>query len=334
VTSARAPHSIDERGLDAVARALKQCMRGRVERELPLARYTTYKLGGPAALYLEPADASDLRTAATVIQDSEIRGLAVLTLGRGSNVVVSDEGWPGVVVRLAGGFADIAADEGEPETVAVGASATLPLLANWAARRGLSGLEWGVAVPGSIGGAVRMNAGAHGSDMAATAVGATVFEWPGKAPVEREADDLGLAYRSSSLNDGDIVLRARVHLAADDEGAIRARMETFRRHRATTQPGAVQNAGSTFKNPPGDAAGRVVEAAGLKGFRVGGARVSELHANFFMAPAGATAQDVFALVQEVRARVNDAFGVELEPEVRFVGRFDEPAARGAEVVGR
>lgn len=171
-----------------------------------------------------------------------------------------------------------------------------------------------------------MNAGAHGRDMAAALVEASVFDFNAGVVAKRPQRDLGLAYRTSNLIETEIVTRARLRLAPDREPSIRARMEAYRKHRAETQPGALQNAGSTFKNPEGDSAGRLVEAAGLKGFTVGAARVSELHANFFMAGEGATAQDVHDLVHEVQARVLAATGIELQPEVRFAGRFDQAFA--------
>lgn len=319
---------------DLLAHRMKDSVRGRVERFRPLARYTTYKLGGPAELYVEPADAEDLAAAAEVVKDFGPTNdeVPVLALGRGSNVVVSDKGWPGVVVRLGGGFGDIVAADDRGGVLA-GGSATLPLVANWSARRSLAGLEWGVGVPGSVGGAVRMNAGAHGADMAATLTSASIFDFGHGVARERDVTELGLAYRSSNVMKGHIVTRACLRLTPDDETSIRTRMEAYRKHRSETQPGALQNAGSTFKNPPGDAAGRLVEAAGLKGFRVGAARVSELHANFFMAGQGATAQDVYDLVHEVQKKVYETFGIKLEPEVRFAGRFDRVSAE-AEVIGR
>ena len=321
---------------DALANALKSSVRGRVERSYPLARLTTYKLGGPAAVLFEPADDHDLSTAASIVAEAseEPAQVPVLALGRGSNTVVSDLGWPGLVIRLTGGFSRIASDRDDARACIAEASVTLPLLANWLARRGLSGVEWGVGVPGSVGGAVRMNAGAHGTELADSLVSAAVLDFTSGITRERDRDSLELGYRRSALAASDIVLRARLRLTPENERDIRARMESYRKHRAATQPGALQNAGSTFKNPPDDAAGRIVEAAGLKGFRVGGARVSELHANFFMAEDGATAQDVYDLVHEVKARVHAAFGITLEPEVRFAGRFDATADRGAGVIAR
>lgn len=315
--------------LDTIARSLEGRVRGRLEQDLPLASLTTYRLGGPATLYLEPADARDLELLGDAISEAGLGELPVLALGRGSNVVVSDAGWPGVVVRLGAAFSWIEPLDGGTGLTAGGAT-PLPQLANWAARRSLAGLEFLVAVPGSVGGAVRMNAGAHGGAIADTLRAVTVFGLDSLTVRPRSAADLGFSYRHSNLGERDLVLDARFTLAPDDEDAVRKRMATFRRHRAETQPPAVQNAGSTFKNPPGDSAGRLVEAAGLKGFRIGGARVSELHANFFMTDRDARAQDVYALVSEVRRRVAERFGVELVPEVRFMGRFEN----GGEGSGR
>jgi UDP-N-acetylmuramate dehydrogenase len=227
------------------------------------------------------------------------------------------------VLRLGPGFTWIEAATGAQHALSVGAAKPLPLVANWAARRSLGGIEWAVAVPGSVGGAVRMNAGAHGGDMSRCVHTARVVDLRGGSLEARDAGALGFSYRHSGIEDHEIVADAVLQLAPRDEAEIRSVMETYRRHRAETQPGALQNAGSTFKNPPGDSAGRLVDGAGLKGFRVGGASVSTIHANFFMAQPGARAQDVFDLVAEVGRRVYAATGIELEPEVRFAGPFDE-----------
>lgn len=302
---------------------------GRVERGRGLARATTYRLGGPAALFVEPTGVDDLEVLGEALLALEGEDVPVLVLGRGSNVVISDHGWAGIVVHLApGSFAGIeAVDE---VGLRAGGATSLPLLANWAARRGLSGLEFLIAVPGSVGGAVRMNAGAHGREIKDALLSATIFSLDSQRLGVRTGADLGFAYRSSLLGDLEVVVDASFVLEAAGAEVVRARLDAHRRHRAETQPPAVQNAGSTFKNPPGDHAGRLVEAAGLKGLRVGGAAVSRLHANFFVTDEGARSQDVYDLVQLARARVLAAFGVELEPEVRFVGRFEDPAlAKGA-----
>jgi len=307
--------------------ALATVARGMVERSYPLARFTTYRLGGPAAVYAEPADLDDLLALGSALAEVDPEAeVPVLVVGRGSNMVISDAGWPGLALRLGQPFAGLHALPDDPTGFEAGAGKPLPLVANWSARRSLTGMEWAVGVPGSIGGAVRMNAGAHGSDIASRLVSATVFDLGSLEVAPRPAARLGLGYRHSNLTEREIVISARLRLERAAPEVVRARSDEFRRHRAATQPGALQNAGSTFKNPDGDAAGRLVEAAGLKGFRVGGASVSGKHANFFMAGDTANAQDVFDLVHEVRRRVHESSGVLLTPEVKFVGPFSTRAA--------
>ena len=321
--------------LQSVGTELQARARGQVSLDYPLAGLTTYRVGGPAAIYLEPADTSDIEVLAEVIRE-HAPDLPVLAMGRGSNLVISDRGFPGVVIRLGMAFSWIrAAEDGAGESrgdsgagMVAGASSPLPMLSNWAARRGLAGMEFAIAIPGSVGGGVRMNAGAHDGEMADVLESVRIFDLDETAVATRSEEELGMSYRRSGLSERQIVLDATFSLQTGDAAKIRARMETYRRHRAETQPGAVQNAGSVFKNPEGDAAGRLVEAAGLKGFRVGGAAVSDLHANFFVADEGSSAQDVFDLVTTVKARVAAASGVDLEPEIRFVGDFDTPAVTG------
>lgn len=305
--------------LEEIPGALEGRFAGLLQSGAPLARLTTYRVGGPARLYAEPSSTADLELLGGELAARGLAGLPILVLGRGSNVVVSDEGFEGLVIRMGSSFS-WTREWGEAG-LAAGAATSLPLLSNWAARRSLAGLEFAVAIPGSVGGAVRMNAGAHGGDVAGVLASATIFRLDALAVEERPAAELGFSYRRSNLGAGDLVVEARFRLRREDEAIVRARMESYRRHRAETQPGAVQNAGSVFKNPPGDSAGRLVEAAGLKGLRVGKAAVSELHANFFVATPGATAQDVRDLVTTVKERVRDRFGVELEEEIRFVGAF-------------
>lgn len=304
--------------LDDLYQHLAQVMRGKVARNEPLARFTTYRLGGPASIYVEPADAEDVARLGEALGDD----VEILVVGRGSNLVISDEGWPGVAIRLGSAFSFV---EPVDEGLRAGAATALPLLANWAARRGLAGMEFTIAIPGSVGGAVRMNAGAHGTEIRDHLTSAEVFDLVAKRSTQRSKDSFSFSYRNSNVTESDLVLNATFRLAADDPEAVKARMEAHRKHRAETQPGAVQNAGSVFRNPDEDHAGRLVEATGLKGFRIGGARVSEVHANFFIAGEGSTAQDVFDLVGEVRRRVEEAHGVNLTPEIRFVGAFRDHA---------
>lgn len=316
--------------LAGMLRQLQSSFEGRVEEGVALARATTYRVGGPADLFVEPASLDDVRRLSEALR-AQPTPVPVLPLGRGSNVVVSDAGFPGVVMRLGSAFSWVRTwdPEGDAPGLIAGSATALPQVANWAARRAMGGAEWMIAIPGSIGGAVRMNAGAHGGDMSLILNRASIFDLVAGIVQERSRDQLGYAYRRSDLKEHEVVLDARLVLSADEESSVRRRMEGFRDHRARTQPGAVQNAGSVFKNPPGDSAGRLVEAAGLKGFRVGGARVSELHANFFIADDGASAQDVRDLVALVGARVREETGISLEPEIRFVGAFEETVAGGA-----
>jgi UDP-N-acetylmuramate dehydrogenase len=298
---------------------------GIVETDFRLDRFTTYRLGGPARVYFEPASADDVARFGEIERESGDAGsLPLLVLGRGSNLVISDHGWPGLVIRLGSSFSWITPpDDGSPGLVA-GAATPMPLLANWASRRGHAGLEFAIAIPGSVGGAVRMNAGAHGRETAESLESARIFDFDALDVGERKPADLDYSYRHSNLTDRQLVLDARFQLSLEETAGVRDRMEGYRRHRASTQPGAVQNAGSVFKNPPGDHAGRLVEEAGLKGFRVGGASVSDLHANFFIAGKGSQAQDVYDLVHTVKRKVKERFGVDLTPEIRFVGHFDDP----------
>lgn len=307
-------------------------MSGRVGRRWPLAPLTTYRLGGPAALYVEPAGARDLELLGAALGAAGLDpgAVPVLPLGRGSNLVVSDDGIHGVVIRMGARAAWIEPwpppderGDGSPAGARAGAATALPQLANWAARRGLEGMEFAVAIPGSVGGGLRMNAGAYGREIAQCVSAVRAFDLNRLELVERTRAELGFAYRRSNLTERDLVVDADFLLAPGDTAAIRKRMDEFRRHRAATQPGAAQNAGSVFKNPAGDSAGRLIEAAGLKGFTVGGVAVSSLHANFFVAGPGARAQDVHDLVAHVRSAVLAASGIDLEPEIRFVGRFKQ-----------
>ena len=306
----------------SLASQLSDRARGPVHTDYPLSGLTTYRVGGPTLVYFEPADLDDVTALAEVLRDEG--EVPVLVLGRGSNLVISDSGFPGVVLRLGMSFSWIRS--GGATMMLAGSATPLPMVANWAARRGLSGVEFAIAIPGSVGGGVRMNAGAHGGEIVDTLASATVLGLDGGTVERRAAGELEMSYRHSNLADTDVVLEAAFQLRSDEEAAVRQRMDRYRRHRAETQPGALQNAGSTFKNPVGDSAGRLVEAAGLKGHRVGGVSVSELHANFFIAEEGATAQDVFDLVHDVRRLVAERMGVELQPEVRFVGTFEGTAS--------
>ena len=307
------------------ALALRSSVRGEVTVDAPLADITSFRLGGAAAILVEAHDESDLVATASVAATSR---LPILSLGRGSNMLVSDRGYPGIVVRLGRGFEWIA-DSGDG--LEAGGATPLPRLANRAAGRGLSGLEFAVAIPASLGGAVRMNAGAHGSSLAEVLDWARLYRLGETAPAVLPATELGMRYRSTTLDDNDVVCAARLALIPappGEGGEIARRMQRYRDHRAATQPGEARNAGSMFKNPAGSptgvSAGRLIEEAGMKGHRAGGAEVSDKHANFFLARPGATAQDVHRLLVEVQAAVLERTGVLLTPEVRLIGTFEQP----------
>jgi UDP-N-acetylmuramate dehydrogenase len=293
-----------------------------VRRRVPVADFSTYRLGGPVELVATVAGDPDLAALAAAVA-ATVPTPPVLVLGRGSNLLVADRGFPGLGVVLTGDFETVAIDA---DGVTAGAAAPLPVLARRAAAAGLTGLEFYVGIPGSVGGAVRMNAGGHGRDTAEVLRQAWTVDLTGDPSLRRrDVLDLDLRYRHSALSATDVVTRAQFLASPDTPAACAARIDEVVRWRREHQPGGA-NAGSVFRNPPGDSAGRLIDATGLKGLRVGGAVVSEKHANFFQAEPGATADDVAALVAEVQARVGDATGVQLVPELQLVG-FDEGARR-------
>jgi UDP-N-acetylmuramate dehydrogenase len=285
----------------------------RVRVDLPMAPLTTFRIGGPAALYLEPEDESDLEAAAEAITRAKI---PYAVLGKGSNVLVADEGFPGLVLRLGKGFRWTAREGG---VLTAGAAMPLPALAGIALQHALDGLAFAVAIPASLGGAVRMNAGAHCGQMSDVVRTVDVFHLTGEGGATISGTDAGFAYRHSALPSDAVVVGAKLELAPGDPDAIRARMDEARRWRRETQPIAEPNCGSVFTNPPGAHAAALIDEAGLKGARIGGASVSTKHANFIVTHPGASARDVRDLIEVVRARVAATSGVWLVPEVRAIG---------------
>ncbi|MEO8267932.1 MAG: UDP-N-acetylmuramate dehydrogenase [Ilumatobacteraceae bacterium] len=286
----------------------------------PLGPLTTYRVGGPAAIFVNPRSLAELHDVAGVVDRYD---LPVLVLGRGSNLLIADEGFAGVALSLAE-WADRIELDGVD--VQAGSAVALPVLARRTSAAGLTGFEWAVGVPGSIGGAVRMNAGGHGSDIAACVVRVEIFDLRTQRCSWRPVDSLGLRFRGSNLVDPEVVLSAHLHLAAGDSARSEDEIAHIVKWRRENQPGG-QNAGSVFVNPiPGQlSAGELIDRLGLRGFRIGSAFVSEKHANFIQAVEGATAADVKAVIDEVRARVARETGFELRSEVRLVG-FDQTAA--------
>lgn len=330
--------------VERAASMLRDRLGERVRTDVPLAPMTTYRVGGRAALFAEVSSLADLEAVADAHRAT---GVPVLVIGRGSNMLVADAGFDGVAVSIAS-FADEvdvpAAHElraGTPVVVGAGGGVALPVLARRTASAGVRGFEWAVGVPGSVGGAVRMNAGGHGSDMAACLVDVDVFRLDSATTERLPVEALGLRFRASSLPADEVVISARLALVAGDRDAAEAEIAQVVHWRREHQPGG-QNCGSVFVNPvPGEvAAGALIDGLGLRGFRIGGAWVSEKHANFIQASDGGTAADVRAVMEAVRARVAEATGYHLRSEVRLVGfadadpmSFDDPSGDGAATEG-
>ena len=290
---------------------------GRIVSGVEIGSLTTYKLGGRARWFCEPGSVETVRD---LIMAASERGVDILVLGRGSNLVVSDHGYEGLVVRLTGDFREVHVDR-DGGRVAAGAAVALPVLARRVAKEGLGALEFYVGIPGSVGGAVVMNAGFYGTETSDVLTSATILDKRTGSVSELEAADLGFGYRTSNISRHDMVLGAVFTVRPRAASGVSALMREAIRWRRDNQPGGTLNAGSIFRNPPGDAAGRVIDSLGLKGMRRGGAHVSHRHANFFVADPGTRAQDVYDLVGAVRRLVHQRTGIVLEPEVRFVGRF-------------
>lgn len=299
----------------------------KAKRNVDLAQFTTYKVGGTAALHMMVSSIDDLYLVSAVLAEVE---LPILVIGRGSNLLISDTGFKGLAITMNGlaDYVDLPNRDEEPgvEPIALfGGSVALPVAARQSVARGLTGFEWGVGVPGSIGGAVRMNAGGHGSDMASSLTSVRMFHLRKGREAHVNAVDLGLRFRGSALDDHHVVLSATVDLEwTHSPEASEAELQEVVRWRRENQPGG-QNAGSVFVNPePGKvSAGAVIDELGMRGLRVGSAQVSEKHANFIQADVGGSAQDVVALMAEVRRRVRDERGYVLRSEIRLVGFEDE-----------
>lgn len=298
---------------DPLSAELAERCRGTVTADAPLAGFTTLRVGGPARALVVAEHDADLAVVGEVAARYRV---PVTVIGRGSNLLISDDGWPGVALQLGRAFRGVALS---PPSVRLGAAEPLPAAATALAAAGLAGFTWAIAVPGTVGGAVRMNAGAHGGELVdhlreieLVRLGDGGREvWPAHA--------LGLAYRHSELPDDAVVVAATLDLPPGDPEELRAELARIRAWRRAHQPLNEPNCGSVFTNPPGDSAGRLIEVAGCKGLRVGGAEVSQRHANFIVTRTGARAADVAALIETVIERVHAHAGVTLRPEVRRLG---------------
>jgi UDP-N-acetylenolpyruvoylglucosamine reductase len=289
-----------------------------VRRDYPLARLTTVRTGGAADFFAQPDTEAALLEVLTWAGEDD---LPIDVVGSGSNLLVADEGFRGLALKLVGNLAATEPDRAS-DRIYCGGGARLPSVAASAARWGLSGLEFGVNIPGTVGGAVKMNANAYGGELA------RVLQWIAIAsaagPAKKTPDQLGFSYRSSNLQEGEVVYRACFALDRADPEEVRATMASMRARRHEAQPSGVKTFGSTFKNPEderagGRTAGQLLEAAGCRGLRVGGARFSPKHANFVENAGEASTADVLELMAAGRRRVHARFGVELQPEVQTLG---------------
>lgn len=286
---------------------------GAVSEHVPLGPYTTYKAGGPARFMTEVEDVAALMG---LVEAGVATDLPILVLGRGSNLVVADAGFRGLVIRLGSEFARV---EVEGTRVRAGGAAPLAHVARSSVDGGLAGLEFFVGVPGSVGGAVRQNAGCFGTETRDRLITASIIDLTDGLSREAGPDDLDMSYRHSNVGSTQIVVDALFQATPGDGHSGRAELRRITRWRRDNQPGGTFNAGSVFKNPPGATAGEIIDSLGLKGLAVGDVSVSPKHANFFVAGPGATSDDIRRLVHEVKDRVLEKTGTMLEPEIQFVG---------------
>lgn len=303
---------------------IKRIMRrGRILENEPMSKHTTFRVGGPARYYLIPSTEAE---AAGIIRYLHLNGIEHYVIGNGSNLLVSDAGYPGVIVDFGRHdgtyFTQLGIDDsGDPVRFDAGAGCLLSAVGKYAQQFGGSGFEGLAGIPGTIGGACAMNAGAFGAEMKDVLVSIDVLTSAGEHKKLR-ADEVRFGYRSTSLmEDGYIILRAELALKKDDPAAIRQRMDEFLAQRKEKQPLEYPSAGSTFKRPEGHYAGKLIEEAGLRGFSIGGAAVSEKHCGFLINKENASAADIYQLIQAVQDKVEQKTGVRLEPEVRMLGKF-------------
>jgi UDP-N-acetylmuramate dehydrogenase len=299
-----------------LAKQLQEMKIGTVKENEPLASHTTIKIGGPADLFIEPSTIENLEKAMKVVQEAGVKWTAI---GRGSNLLVSDKGIEGVVIKLGAGLDHL---EVVDTRVTVGAGASIVALAMTLSRKGLSGLEFASGIPGSVGGAVYMNAGAHGSDISRILEKAHILfedgtmEW-------LSAEQMKFSYRTSVLQKErpGIVLEAVFNLQTGDIETIKAVIKKNKDYRKDTQPWSSPCAGSIFRNPLPNYAGQLVEKAGLKGYSIGGAQISDMHGNFIVNTGNATAADVLELIDFVKAKIWELYSIRMETEVEIIGKI-------------
>jgi UDP-N-acetylmuramate dehydrogenase len=300
--------------LERLAADLAACADGEVAFDKPLAPFTTYRIGGPTAVWVAPGSEAGLQC---VLQAVHAAGVPLFVLGRGSNLLVSDCGWPGVTLHIGDNLSGVRVNGNEAEALA---GTLLMELVRTTIDRGLGGLELLSGIPGGVGGALRMNAGAFGREIEAVTAEVRGFTVDGSAFAAARAE-LSFGYRRAPELDGVVIASARLRFQPDSPAVLRARADEILTLRALKQPLEHPSCGSVFKRPPGYYAGALIESCGLKGERVGGAEVSRTHAGFILNVGAATAQDVYRLIRRIEERVHERFGVRLEREVRLVGDF-------------
>lgn len=280
----------------------------------PMARHTSYRIGGPARFYVRVNSVGALTRLVDVCQKE---GVPWAMVGRGSNLLVADEGFAGVAISLGRDFRAMRVDE-ERRCIVAGAGVMLSAVVQEAFKRSLAGLEFAVGTPGTVGGALRMNAGSRGEWIGSRVVTVTTFR-PEEGMVRRRGTDLAWGYRTSSFAPDEALVECELAVEPADPFYIRGKMEANLARRKKTQPVNEASCGSVFRNPEGCSAGELIESLGLKGHRVGGAQVSQTHANFIVNTGQASARDVLELIEHIQTKVNEAHGIQLTPEVRFLG---------------
>jgi UDP-N-acetylmuramate dehydrogenase len=292
-------------------------LKGSVYLDEPMARHTSYRIGGPADLFVECATVHDLTQTFAVLTDA---GLPWVIVGKGSNLLVSDAGFRGTVITLGQQFKSMVLPDTDTDTVRLvaGGGVLLSNLVQSSFKNSLAGFEFAVGIPGTLGGALFMNAGSAQEWIGAKVATLTVLR-PGEGLVRYHGNELPWAYRNAGLSSTEVIVECELNATRGNTIHIRARMEAALNRRKKTQPLNKPSAGSVFRNPEKAAAGALIEAVGLKGYMVGGAQVSERHANFIINNGTATAADVVAIIMEIRRRVKDEYGTELQPEIRFIG---------------
>lgn len=301
--------------MDEIMKELQDLNIGKVKKNEPLANHTTIKIGGPADIFIEPSSVENLKKVMNVVREHRLQWRAI---GRGSNLLVSDKGIEGVVIKLGSGLDQMAINETE---LKVGGGHSLVSLATLISKKGYTGLEFSSGIPGSVGGAVYMNAGAHGSDISNILKEAHVLfedgtmEWLSN-------DEMEFSYRTSVLQKKrpGIVVEAVFKLGMGDKAAIVSKMQKNKDYRKDTQPWNFPCAGSIFRNPLPNYAGKLIEVAGLKGYNIGGAKISEMHGNFIVNAGNATAGDVLSLIQFVKDTIYNLYEIKMETEVEIIGR--------------